>query len=70
MKEKGFWQMKFGKLKVCLYKVTMSIFTAKTTKYSHLVTPKYMSYSQFNSIFLHSYFKQINIRQCLPSFRK
>lgn len=40
MKEEGFWQMKFGRLKVCLVKVTMSIFTAKTIKYSHLVTPK------------------------------
>ena len=55
MKEERFWQMKFVLYifhilkKVCLVKVVMSIFTAKTTKYFHLVTPKNMSYSQLNS---------------------
>ena len=56
MKEEGFWQMKFVLYifhilkKVWLVKVAISIFTAKTTKSFHSVTPKNMSYSQFNSI--------------------
>ena len=36
--------------KVCLAKVAMGIFAAKTTKYFHLVTTENMSYLQFNSI--------------------
>ena len=36
--------------KVCLVKVAMGIFTVKKTKYFRLVTPKNMSYLQFNSI--------------------
>ena len=56
MKEEWFWQIKFALYvfhilkKVCLVKVAMSIFETKTTKYFHLVTPKNMSYLQFNSI--------------------
>ena len=54
MKEEGFSQMKFVLYlshilkKVCVVKVVISIFTAKT-KYFHLVTPK-NKYSKFSSI--------------------
>ena len=56
MKEKGFSQMKFVLYifhvlkKFGLIKVAMDIFTAKRAKCFHLVTPKNMSYSEFNSI--------------------
>ena len=44
-------------MKVSPLKVAMSIFTAKTTKYFHLVTPKNMSSWQFNSISLAQLFQ-------------
>ena len=54
MKKEGFWQMKFMLhishilKKVCIVKVAMSIFTAKTKNF-HLLIPKII-YLQFNSI--------------------